>query len=286
MSLRAASGLPEGCETLEVDGVRLAYDCAGEGQAMVCLHAVGHGGGDFAGLQKSLRNRFKVIRVDWPGQGRSGPDTHSPDPRRYARLLRGVLEKLRIEQPILIGNSIGGATAVVYASQWPVKALVLCDAGGLVPVNGFVRLFCATFAWFFNAGARGARWFMPLFHGYYRFMVLPQAAAAAQRENIIRSGYEIAAVLRDAWRGFGRKEADLRSLAQSLSVPVWFAWAKQDRVIPLSLCMPCIRQMPKAYVTRYPGGHAAFLEQPEAFIEGLDAFVASLPSVQMEFDPG
>lgn len=277
MDLRAASGLPGNCETMEVDGVQLAYDRKGQGQSLVCLHAVGHGGGDFAELRMSLGDRFDVIRVDWPGQGRSGPDTHPPDPHRYAELLHGLLEKLQVERPILIGNSIGGATAVVYASQWPVKALVLCDPGGLVAVNGFVRMFCASFAWFFNAGARGARWFMPLFRAYYRFMVLPQAAAAQQRENIIRSGYEIAAVLRDAWRGFGRKEADLRQLAQSLVIPVWFAWARQDRVIPLGLCMPCIRRMPTARVTQYAGGHTAFLEQPQAFVEGFNAFVKELP---------
>lgn len=278
MSLRAAAGLPEGCETLEVNGVRLAYDRKGKGQALVCLHAVGHGSGDFSELRESLADRFEVIRIDWPGQGRSGPDTRSPGPHRYAQLLRGVLEGLQIEQPILIGNSIGGATALVYASQWPVKALVLCDTGGLLPVNSFVRMFCAAFAWFFSAGARGARWFMPLFRAYYRFMVLPQAAAATQRERIIRSGYEIAPVLRDAWRGFGQREADLQQLAQSISVPVWFAWAKQDRVIPLSLCMPCIRRMPTATVTKYQGGHSAFLEQPGAFVEGFNAFVGGLPS--------
>jgi pimeloyl-ACP methyl ester carboxylesterase len=156
--------------------------------------------------------------------------------------------------------------------------LVLCDCGGLVSVNAFVRSFCGFFAWFFNAGARGARWFMPMFRAYYRFMALPQAAAAEQREKIIRSGYEIAPLLRDAWRGFGQADADLRETAQALSVPVWFAWAKQDRVIPLGMCMPCIRKMKQATLTKFDGGHTAFLEQPAAFVAGFKTFASTLKS--------
>jgi 4,5:9,10-diseco-3-hydroxy-5,9,17-trioxoandrosta-1(10),2-diene-4-oate hydrolase len=278
MSFRFAVGVPENCEIVEVDGVRLACIRSGNGPVLVCLHAVGHGGGDFSELEKALRSRFTVIRIDWPGQGRSGADTEAPSPKRYAQLLDGVLKFMNVDRPILLGNSIGAAAALVYAGQRPVKALILCDSGGLVPVNGFVRTFCAVFAWFFNSGAQRARWFMPMFRWYYRFLVLPQAAAAEQRNKIIRSAYETAPLLRDAWRGFSQADADLRLIAQSLEVPVWFAWAKQDRVIPLSLCMPCIRQMKQAQITQFSGGHSAFLEQPTEFLEGFNAFVNSLKS--------
>lgn len=278
MNFRFAVGVPENCSMLEVDGVQLAYVRSGRGPALVCLHAIGHGGGDFAELEKSLRDRFDLIRIDWPGQGRSGPDAQAPSPKRYAQLLDGVLKSLNVEQPILLGNSIGAAAALLYAKQRPVMALILCDSGGLVPVNGFVRAFCAAFTWFFAAGARGARWFMPMFRCYYRFLVLPQKAAADQRDRIIRSAYEIAPLLRDAWHGFGQADADLRAIAQALDVPVWFAWARQDRVIPLNLCMPCIRQMKQAEVTHYAGGHSAFLEQPDKFLEGFNAFTGALKS--------
>jgi len=278
MNLRLAVGLPGNCEMIEVDGVRLACSRRGQGPALVCLHAIGHGGGDFSGVEEALHDRFEVIRIDWPGQGRSGPDTQAPSPQRYAQLLDGVLQFMKVQRPILLGNSIGGATALMYAKQKPVSALILCDSGGLVAVNGFVRMFCSAFAWFFNAGAHGAGWFMPMFRGYYRFIVLPQAAATEQRNKIVRSAYEIAPLLRDAWHGFAQPEADLREVAQALDVPVWFAWAKQDRVIPLSMCMPCIRKMKRAQLTKFAGGHSAFLEQPADFLQGLKAFLGSLKS--------
>ena len=279
MNLREEVGVPAGSTEIVVDSVRIAVARTGRGPAIVCLHAIGHGGRDFERFTDAVKDRFEVIRMDWPEQGRSGPDAKPASAARYSELLAGVVDQLQIKQPMIIGNSIGGAAALLYSRQGGVRALVLCDAGGLVAVNAFVRSFCAIFAWFFGRGAAGAGWFRAMFCGYYRYLVLPSAAAAEQRERIIGAAYEIAPTLQQAWRSFGRPDADIRSVAQSLDIPVWFAWAKQDRVIPLNLCMPCIRNMKNAQVTMFKGGHAAFLEQPQEFIDGFLKFATKVQRV-------
>jgi pimeloyl-ACP methyl ester carboxylesterase len=38
---------------------------------IVCLHAIGHGSGDYAEVVKRLRARYRLIVLDWLGQGRS-----------------------------------------------------------------------------------------------------------------------------------------------------------------------------------------------------------------------
>ncbi|TJY59032.1 alpha/beta hydrolase [Sinimarinibacterium sp. CAU 1509] len=271
----AALGVPEQSQQFIVDVVPLAVAREGKGQPVVCLHAIGHGGGDFAGLSAALRADFEVIRVDWPGHGRSGSDSHAPDAQRYAELLGRLLDQLGIVSPIVIGNSIGGAAAIILASRRPVRALVLCDAGGLVAVSPLVRGFCAVFQRFFAAGERGARWFARAYAFYYRWIVLPAPAAAARRAQIIAAGYACAPLLRRAWASFARPQADLRDLAAALDVPVWCAWARSDRVIPLLLCRPAIRRMKHATLSRFSGGHSAFLEQPEAFLREFRAFAAS-----------
>ncbi len=270
------AGVPAGSMILDVDGVKLAVCREGSGPPVICLHAIGHGGGDFAGFAAAFRSQFEIIRIDWPGQGRSGPDTVPTSAARYAQLLDGVVDRLGIAAPIIVGNSIGGAAAILHAAQRPVRALVLCDTGGLVRVSAFVRMTCACFVAFFRGGERGARWFGRAFALYYRLLVLPQTSAAEQRERIIRSGPAIARVLREAWQSFGRPDADLRAKAEALDVPVWVAWAKSDRVIPLPMCMPSIRRMKRAQVSRFRGGHAAFLEDPEAFNTGFRQFAQSI----------
>jgi len=260
---------------LEIDagGVRLAVTREGRGPAVVCLPAIGHDRRDFDTFAAAMKDRFEIVRIEWPSQGRSGPDAEPASAARYADLLATVLAQLGIGAPILLGNSIGGAAAIVHATRAPVRALVLCDAGGLVAVDATVRAFTGAFTRFFRAGARRAWWFKPLFRLYYG-LVLPSPAAGNQRKRIVASCYAIAPVLAEAWASFGRPEADIRELAAGLTVPVWFAWARSDRVIPLSLCRPAIRAMRHATVTEFAGGHAPFLEQPDAFIAGFEQFVA------------
>jgi pimeloyl-ACP methyl ester carboxylesterase len=123
-----------------------------------------------------------------------------------SELLSDVLEVLHIESPIIIGNSIGGAAALLYAHSHPVRALILCNSGGLVPAGVATRMFCAAIARFFAAGERRAWWFKRAFGAFYRWIVLPTAAASGQREKIVSAAYEIAPLLREAWVGFGRPE--------------------------------------------------------------------------------
>ncbi len=275
---REEIGVRLGSAEIEVDGVRLAVSRDGKGPAVVCLHAIGHGGRDFEAFTAAVKDRFELIRIDWPSHGRSGPDAKPLGPRRYAELLSGVLDQLDIERPIIIGNSIGGAAALIYAHHHPVNALVLCDTGGLVPAGALSRAFCGAFARFFAAGERRAWWFGIAFRAYYRFMVLPSPAAAEQRERIIDCCYELAAVSRQAWAGFGRADADIRDVATALDIPIWFAWARKDKVIPLGMCMPCIKQIKNATVAKFDGGHAAFLEQPDRFVEEFLKFSSQLAS--------
>jgi 4,5:9,10-diseco-3-hydroxy-5,9,17-trioxoandrosta-1(10),2-diene-4-oate hydrolase len=264
------------CEsTIVIDGVSLAVRRAGRGAPVVCLSAVGHDSSDFEALASRIGDAHEVISIDWPGHGRSGNDHEPASAERYTGLLTDLLDRLDIARPILLGNSIGGAVAMRYAAVRPVRGLVLCDPAGLIEVTPQVARICGYFTRFFAAGERGAFWFGWAYGLYYR-MVLPQPAAAAQRRRIVAAGRRIAPVLRQAWQSFGRPDADIRALAETLDVPIWVAWATHDKVIPLARCRPAICRLKNATLSEFAGGHSAFLEQPDAFAEGFMAFSARL----------
>jgi 4,5:9,10-diseco-3-hydroxy-5,9,17-trioxoandrosta-1(10),2-diene-4-oate hydrolase len=263
---------------VEVDGVTLAYDDEGAGPPVVCLHAIGHGARDFAGVRVHLRARHRVLALDWPGQGRSGADRQPADAARYAKLLAGFLAATRVERPVLLGNSIGGATAIRYAHAHPdrVRALVLENPGGLAATDDrLAQGVLAGMARFFAAGARGARWFGPAFAVYYR-TVLQRSAARAHRRRIVAAAYEVAPILVQAWRSFACADADLRSMAAGIRCPVLFAWATRDQVVALSRSLPAIQRFPRARLERFPAGHAPHLETPAAFEAALRRFLAAL----------
>jgi 4,5:9,10-diseco-3-hydroxy-5,9,17-trioxoandrosta-1(10),2-diene-4-oate hydrolase len=108
----------------------------------------------------------------------------------------------------------------------------------------------------------------------YYGLVLPGAPAREQRERIVAAATDSARALANAWRSFGRPEADLRAAASKLRCPVLVAWARSDRVIPLALVRAAIRRIPGAELEIFPGGHAPFLECPERFEPVLRRFLA------------
>ncbi len=263
-------------ETVTVDGVALNVDSVGSGPPVLCLHAAGHDVHDFDALAERLGHAYRFVRLDWPGQGRSGSDHEPASAARYAELGVTVIEALGLLRPVILGNSIGGAAAIRIVAKREVRGLVLCDSGGLVEVTPLVARICRFFEGFYAAGARGAWWFKPGFALHYA-MVLRGRDARAQRKRIVEAARRSAPVLRQAWSSFGRPEADLRDVAASLDVPIWVAWARRDTVLPLKYCQPAIDRLKRHTLTVFEGGHAPFLEQPEAFVKGFDGFMKGLP---------
>jgi pimeloyl-ACP methyl ester carboxylesterase len=90
MLKRYKTGVSKDSLQIDVDSVRLAV--AGEGgPAVLCLHAIGHGGADYAAFAAAVKDRFEVIRIDWPGSGPHG-STKSRSVLFVCRTLSGVLE--------------------------------------------------------------------------------------------------------------------------------------------------------------------------------------------------
>ncbi|MCC3764705.1 alpha/beta hydrolase [Glycomyces sp. TRM65418] len=111
-----------------VNGVRISYEAAGDGPAVMLIHgglldkrAWDH---QFADLATGHR----VVRHDWRGYGESesgtGEFAHHED-------LLALMDELRIERATLVGNSMGGGHAVETALAAPdrVERLVLVSSG-------------------------------------------------------------------------------------------------------------------------------------------------------------
>lgn len=277
---RLALAAPEPRRVLVVNGVELAVHDSAPGStapALVCLHAIGHGGGDFEAFAAALP-AHRIITVDWPGHGASGSDEQPPTARRYAQLLGGLLDVLGLERPVLVGNSIGGAAAVRFAAEHPgrVRALVLANPGGFDPGGWLAGLFIGHLERSFHDGVEGRVSFARWYERYYED-ILVGAPAVQRRAAIVAAGYESASLLEQAWHGFAQPEADQRALAPRLTMPVWVAWADDDGLIQWSRNRAAVESIPNVRVAHFPGGHAPFLEVPEPFFAQLTAFLASLP---------
>ena len=264
--------------SISAGGTRLHGFRQGAGPVVLCLHATGHGARDFARLAGRLGHRYQFVAFDWPGQGESPREAMPASAARYAELLTGAVDALGLDRFVILGNSIGGAAAIIYAAahRERVRGLVLCNPGGLQRVGLIARIYCRRMATFLGGGERGEKDFPKRFRRYYERTVLPKKAAAWRREEIIASANAISPVLREAWESFGRKDADIRALVPGLACPVLYAWAKKDFAVAWSRSKRAALRVPKAKAELFDAGHAAFLEQPEKFDAAFTAFMDAL----------
>jgi len=124
---------------IAVEGLKTHYLEAGVGSPLVLIHGGGAGAdarGNWEPCIGELSKRHRVLAPDMVGFG----ETEKPDPATFEysqdarnRHLGGFLEALSLEPAVLIGNSMGGCTALGVAMTWPtrVRALVLMGSAGL-----------------------------------------------------------------------------------------------------------------------------------------------------------
>jgi 2-hydroxy-6-oxo-6-(2'-aminophenyl)hexa-2,4-dienoate hydrolase len=128
---------------VDVLGLRTHYLEQGAGPTLVLVHGGGSGAdswGNWHGCFDVYAENFHVVALDMPGFGR----TEKPDPTGFDygqasrnRHLAAFIRAISAEPVHLIGNSMGGATALGVAMAQPglVSKLVLMGAAGLAIAN-------------------------------------------------------------------------------------------------------------------------------------------------------
>ncbi|MEU8005858.1 alpha/beta hydrolase [Catellatospora sp. NPDC049111] len=124
-------------EQVDVGGVRLAYRAWGEPEApaVVLLHGIGGGGpGDWDTVAEQLADRWRVYAVDQRGHGRSERTSAYAIDQLVADVA-GLLDVLGLKRVAVVGHSLGGVVAYLFAARFPerVEALVVEDAGLMYP---------------------------------------------------------------------------------------------------------------------------------------------------------
>jgi 3-oxoadipate enol-lactonase len=105
---------------------RMAVEVEGAGEALVMLHGLGGTSNVYTPQMALLTPRFRVIRPDLPGSGRSAAAATPTIPMLVDAVLR-ALRVMGVEQAHLVGHSMGSIVCQHIAVQQPglVKSLLL-----------------------------------------------------------------------------------------------------------------------------------------------------------------
>jgi pimeloyl-ACP methyl ester carboxylesterase len=289
---RTERELPPVGEFREVYGLRMHYKEAGAGTPLVLIHGASTSLLDFdASILGPLSKHHRVIAVDRPGHGYSDrPSGPWPDPVEQARLIRGLLTELGVEDPLLVGHSWSGSVVLAYLLQYPEEASggVLL-AGGSHPWKGGV-------AWYTDVAG------IPVLGQLFaRTLVFPLgnlsldgAVRSVFFPNAVPEGYKDRTGLRLSLRPevFLANAEDVRLLSDFLAIqsrryttiehPLLLLTGDRDEVVPAwNHADRLLRQAPNAKrVTLEETGHALHHARPDRVSDLIASFARRVTSPQ------
>ncbi len=125
-------------EFITNDGMRLEYDDVGSGQPVVILTGLGGSRVIWGEQVKALISAgFRVINIDARNQGASQHTTKGMRISRHSMDLWEIMQKLELEKPILLGNSMGASTIFGYVSLFGSK-----DIKAVIDVDQSPKMIC------------------------------------------------------------------------------------------------------------------------------------------------
>jgi 4,5:9,10-diseco-3-hydroxy-5,9,17-trioxoandrosta-1(10),2-diene-4-oate hydrolase len=268
----------------------LSYHEAGEptptggGLPLVMLHGGGPGASAWSNFGPTLpgfASQFRTLLVDQPGFGASDkPEVVGNYFRFAADAVVALLDELGIDRIHLLGNSLGGGTAMRLALEHPkrVGRLILMGPGGASlnlfhadPTEGVQRLM--------DFGADPSR---EALRAFISTMVVDQdlvtdelveeryadATAPGAREAMASMGASF-------WKPDTYEDGMLWREAHRLRQHTLLTWGREDRVNPLDGALVALKLIPRATLHVFPNcGHWAQLEAADEFREVATSFLA------------
>lgn len=254
---------------IEAAGTRLHVQILGEGPAVLMLHGTGASTHSFRDLARLLAPDYRVVMVDLPGHGFSGPVAGRPTMPAMSAVLTAALAKLDIDPAFAIGHSAGAAILIRMAldGRFEPQRIVSLN-GALLPFPGLAaQLFPQLakvlflnpiaprfFSWRASSGtavrrlmdSTGSKIDPAGIRFYERLLASPAHVDGALK---MMANWDLEALRRDLPR---------------LKAPLTLVVGTGDRAIPPEVSYRVSRLVPDAEVVCLEGlGHLAHEEAPQ-----------------------
>lgn len=123
---------------LVFDDTLIHYRDEGDQDAfpLLLLHGAFSSLHTYNGWAKELKKDFRIIRLDMPGFGLTGPNQRggNHEMTMYKRCILTVLDRLGVEKCHIAGSSLGGWVSWEFAADYPerVEKMILLGAAGFL----------------------------------------------------------------------------------------------------------------------------------------------------------
>ncbi len=264
---------------LDINGIALRIRDTGpkSAPALILLHGFGGSLETWEPWARVLDKTYRVIRMDLPGFGLTGPDpTNNYTDDRAIALISGLMDHLRIPKATLIGNSLGGRIAWHFAAAYPART----DKLILISPDGFASPG-------FDYGKAPKIPFIMKLLPYTLPKFLLRANIAIAYANPKNLSETTVTRYRDMMLAPGDRAAMLTRMSQTIltpptpilakiQAPTLLLWGAKDSMIPISNAADYQRAIPHASFVALPTlGHVPFEEAPAASLPPVLTFLAT-----------
>lgn len=258
-------------DQIEIEGLRIAYQRAGEGPPLVLLHGGLSDSREWRRQLEELSDEFTVVAWDAPGCGQSSDPPETFRLPEYADCLTGFVDALGLGPPHVLGLSFGAGLALELYRRHPMvpKTLVLASAyagwAGSLPAD-VVEQRLQQALWEADLPPD------QLVPGYIPGLFTESAPAELIDEVVaIMSEFHPAGV-RAMARAFA--EADLRDVLPRINVPTLLLYGDADQRSPLNVAEDLLARIPTSRLVVMHGvGHQSNIEAAERFNSAVRSFL-------------
>jgi len=244
---------------------RIHYLTMGEGPPLVLVHGLAMRAKDWSPVLQDLGRGRRVYALDLLGSGDSDQPTDAEySVRQQTEIVRGFIDALSLQQPDVLGISMGGWIALRYAAENPsrVRRLVLVSSAGFdFPTD--IRE--GTFA---PRDVAGLRAIMALQTDH------PANVPDFMARDFVRQLREQDMVVRRATNSLlsGRDFMDGR--VATVRMPVLLIAGTADRIVPYNVSERMKEELPHATLVPLEGcGHIAIVECRDRAMPAIRGFL-------------
>ncbi len=237
-----------------IDSLKIEYTETGSGDIPVLLlHGWASSFDVYRGIMNALSDRCRLVALNFPGCGNSDTMAEPWNLDDYCDLVIKFIEKIGLENPILIGHSHGGRVIMKLAGAKMLNPpkIVFLDAAGLIPKKSMKQKMRAR-SFKIIKGALS----LPLIRNHSASLL------NKARKHYGSADYNAAPeVLRKTMVSL--VNCDLRELLHNISCPTLLIWGENDTATPLSDAKIIESLIPDAGLCEIKGaGHYSFCENP------------------------
>lgn len=249
---------------IEIKGLKTEYTECGEGIPVLLLHGWGSSFDVYKGIIASLKDRCRLVAVNFPGCGQSETMKEPWCLEDYCDFCLEFMEKLNLKDPILMGHSHGGRVVLKLTAEKMVNPpkIVLLDSAGLIPKKNFKQKCRAKS---FKAIKRVLT--LPVIKNY------SEGLLQKARNHYGSADYNAAPeVLRKTLVSL--VNTDIRDILPNISCPSLLIWGDKDTATPLEDAKTIESLIPDAGLCVLEGtGHYSFCEKPYEAQAILNSFI-------------